>query len=216
VSEPACARKEACRARPFQPALPRRALVREAVRRPGAAGPTACHRDGLEIWTGHLAVPLGQLRGDRLPLDERSQASQHARLRVLESMASAATSASDRERVLEARRRRGQPQRQKRAVAESMALAVSLLALLQPAERPVRRQRVLLLPRGSAQMARRPAPQSLRGSRLVLSQESEAGAAERLGAWLLLQALPALIWRRRAPRLDAPRAVAAARALQPA
>jgi hypothetical protein len=51
---------------------------------------------------------------------------------------------------------------------------------------------------------------------LVLSQESEAGVAERLEARLLLQALLALVWRPRAPRLDAPRAVrvGAARALQ--
>ena len=51
---------------------------------------------------------------------------------------------------------------------------------------------------------------------MVLSQESEAGAAERLEARLLLRALPALVWRPRAPRLDAPRAVAvkAAWALQ--
>jgi hypothetical protein len=58
-----------------------------------------------------------------------------------------------------------------------MALAASLLAVLQPMEQPVRLQ-VLLLPLREAQMARRPAPQSPRGSRLVVSQESEAGAAE--------------------------------------
>jgi hypothetical protein len=97
-----------------------------------------------------------------------------------------------------------------------MALAASSLTVLQPVERPVRLQRVLLLPLGEAQMARRPAPQSPRGSRLVLSQESEAGAAERPEARLQLRALPALVWRPRAPRLDAPRAVAvkAAWALQ--
>jgi hypothetical protein len=95
-----------------------------------------------------------------------------------------------------------------------MALAASSLEVLQSAEQTVRLQRVLLLPLGQAQMARRPAPQSPRGSRLVLSQESEAGAAERLEARLLLRALPALVWRPRAQRLDAPRAVEAARALQ--
>jgi len=78
----------------------------------------------------------------------------------------------------------------------------------------VRLQRVLPLPLGEALMARQRARQSPRGSRLVLSLESEAGAAERLGARLLLRALPALFWRPRAPRLDAPRAVEAARALQ--
>jgi hypothetical protein len=83
-------------------------LVREAVRRPGAAGRRACHRDALEISLGHQAALLGQFRDDRLPLDERSQASQRARLRVLESMASAAASASARERALEALRRLGQ------------------------------------------------------------------------------------------------------------
>ena len=74
-----------------------------------------------------------------------------------------------------------------------MALAASSLEVLQSAEQTVRLQRVLLLPLGQAQMARRPAPQSPRGSRLVLSQESEAGAAERLEARLLLQALLALV-----------------------
>ena len=74
-----------------------------------------------------------------------------------------------------------------------MALAASSLEVLQSAEQTVRLQRVLLLPLGQAQMARRPAPQSPRGSRLVLSQESEAGAAERLGVRLLLQALLALV-----------------------
>jgi len=84
-------------------------LGREAVRRLGAAALTVCHRDGLEIWTGQLAVLLGQFRGDRLLRDERSQASQRARLRVPGSMASAATSASARERALGAPRPLGQP-----------------------------------------------------------------------------------------------------------
>ena len=43
-----------------------------------------------------------------------------------------------------------------------MALATSLLAVLQPGERPVRPQRVLLLPLVQAETAQRPAPQSLR------------------------------------------------------
>jgi hypothetical protein len=78
------------------------------VRRPGVAALTVCHRDGLGIWMGHLAVLLGQFRGDRLLRDERSQASQPARLQVPGLMASAATSASARERALEALRRLGQ------------------------------------------------------------------------------------------------------------
>jgi hypothetical protein len=92
-----------------------------------------------------------------------------------------------------------------------MALAASSLAVFQAVERPVRLQRVLPLPLAEALMVPRRAPQSPRGSRLALSQESAAGAAERLGARLRLRALPALVWRPRAPRLDAP---GAARALQ--
>jgi len=58
---------------------------------------------------GHRDVLLGQFRDDRLLRDARSQASQRARLRVLESMAFGATSASARERALEAPPQLGQP-----------------------------------------------------------------------------------------------------------
>jgi hypothetical protein len=107
-------------------------------------------------------------------------------------MASAAASASAREQALEALPRLGQPEELRRAVEESSAVAASSPAVLQLPERLLLR-RVLLLPLGEAQRARRLARQSPLGSRLVLSQESEAGAAERLGVRLLLQALLALV-----------------------
>jgi hypothetical protein len=134
-------------------------------------------------------------------------------------MASAAASASARELALEALPRLGQPEELRRAVEESSALAAWSPAVLQLPERLLPLQRVLLLPLAEAQTARRPAArQPPLDSILVLSRESEAGAAERLGARPPQQALQVQVSEQQVPLLAARRAVAeeAALASQPA